>query len=139
MATDNTKNGLDEKLARRRHCGDHAPDVAPTFHLEAVRAVVRNAVRVEAAPALGTPGDYSLEGYPLTLADGTQYEIPAYDYFNTSIDYRFDIGDMETLWRFGINNVTDERAPLGDRFFGFFADAHRDYGRSFYLDARFDF
>ena len=75
----------------------------------------------------------------LTLDDGTQYEIPAFDYFNASIDYRFDFGSVESLWRFGINNVTDERAPLADGFFGYFQDAHRDTGRSFYLDARFDF
>jgi outer membrane receptor protein involved in Fe transport len=75
----------------------------------------------------------------LTLPDGTQWVVPSYDYWNASIDYRFDFGSVESLWRFGINNVTDERAPLADRFFGYFADAHRDYGRSFYLDARFDF
>jgi outer membrane receptor protein involved in Fe transport len=75
----------------------------------------------------------------LTLSDGTQWVIPSHDFFNASVDYRFDIGNVETLLRFGINNVTDERAPLADRFFGFFADAHRDYGRSYFLDARFDF
>ena len=27
-------------------------------------------------------------------------------------------------------------APLADRFYGFFADAHQDYGRNYYLDFR---
>ena len=72
----------------------------------------------------------------LALADGTDYVIPSHSYWNTSADYAFDLWDTDMRIRFGINNVTDERAPLADRFFGYFADAHRDYGRSYYLDVR---
>jgi hypothetical protein len=38
--------------------------------------------------------------------------------------------------RFGINNFTDRRAPLADRFFGYYADQHSDFGRYYYLDVR---
>ncbi len=75
----------------------------------------------------------------LTLDDGTRYEIPSHSYMNASVDYDFDIGRSNTRIRFGINNLTDERAPLADRFFGYFADAHRDYGRAYYIDVRLAF
>ena len=76
----------------------------------------------------------------LTLSDGTQYEIPSMTTYNFRVDYTTDIGDdYELRTRFGVNNVADERAPLADRFFGFFADSHRDYGRSFYMDLRLRF
>jgi outer membrane receptor protein involved in Fe transport len=75
----------------------------------------------------------------LTLADGTQYVIPSHTYWNASVDYNFDIGESNTRIRFGVNNLTNERAPLADRYFGYFADAHRDYGRSYYLDVRVAF
>jgi iron complex outermembrane receptor protein len=75
----------------------------------------------------------------LTLADGTRWEIPSFDYWNASVDYDFDIGASNTRVRFGVNNLTNERAPLADRYFGYFSDAHRDYGRSYYLDVRVSF
>jgi outer membrane receptor protein involved in Fe transport len=75
----------------------------------------------------------------LTLEDGTRFEIPSYDYWNASADYTFEIGRSETRLRLGINNVTDERAPLADGYFGYWSDAHRDYGRSYYLDFRIAF
>ena len=50
--------------------------------------------------------------------------------FNLSMAYRFD----DSRIRVGINNIQDRRAPLADRFFGYFADAHTDYGRSMYVD-----
>ena len=73
----------------------------------------------------------------LTLSDGTRWIVPSHSYWNGSIDYDFDIGSTNTRVRFGINNLTDERAPLADRYFGYFSDAHRDYGRSYYVDVRF--
>jgi len=75
----------------------------------------------------------------LTLDDGTQYIIPAMTTYNATFDYRLDMFDARTRLRLGIRNLTDERAPLADRFFGFFADAHRDYGRSYYVDVRMAF
>ena len=66
------------------------------------------------------------------------YTVPSVQTFNVNADYRFDWGDSDARIRFGVNNFTDKRAPLADRFFGYFADAHRDLGRSYYLDFRFD-
>ena len=75
----------------------------------------------------------------LTLEDGTKYVIPSMTTFNASFDYRFDLWKTDTRLRFGINNFTNERAPLADRYFGYFADAHRDLGRYYYIDLRLGF
>jgi outer membrane receptor protein involved in Fe transport len=73
----------------------------------------------------------------LTLTDGTRWRVPPMTTANVRADYQFDLSnDMELRTRIGVNNVSDERAPLADRFFGFFADAHRDLGRYYYLDLR---
>ena len=69
-----------------------------------------------------------------------QYEIPSMTTYNFKADYTFNFADeYEFRTRLGINNFTDERAPLADRFFGYFADAHRDLGRYYYLDLRLTF
>ena len=61
-------------------------------------------------------------------------------WFNFKVDYTFEFrNDSWLRARLGVNNVTDERAPLADRFFGFFADSHRDYGRAYYLDLKLGF
>lgn len=74
----------------------------------------------------------------LTLSDGTLYWLPSMRTFNARFDYKFDFNtDWETRLRVGIRNLTNERAPLADRYFGFFADAHRDYGRYIYTDIQF--
>lgn len=86
----------------------------------------------------------SLSGYrvgsfyqsSLTLADGSRYVIPAMTTFNGSVQRNFDWMNTDARVRLGINNILDKRAPLADRYFGFFSDAHRDLGRSFYLDLR---
>lgn len=75
----------------------------------------------------------------LTLEDGTRYVIPSMTTYNATFDYRFDFNEIGTRLRLGVRNLTDERAPLADRSFGFFADAHRDYGRSYYLDFKTTF
>jgi len=75
----------------------------------------------------------------LTLADGNRYYIPSVTIWNSSVDYRFDIKNTDARIRFGINNLTDKRAPSADRYFGYFADAHRDSGRYYYLDLRLSF
>jgi outer membrane receptor protein involved in Fe transport len=82
--------------------------------------------------------DFYQSSLTLDNEDGTQtiYVIPSHDYFNASIDYDFDIGSSTTRLRFGINNLTDERAPLADRYFGYYSDAHNDYGRSYYFDVK---
>ncbi len=73
----------------------------------------------------------------LTLDDGTRYWVGTMRAWNASSDYRFDLNEGELRLRASIRNLFNERAPLADRYFGFLSDAHRDYGRSFYLEARF--
>ena len=71
-----------------------------------------------------------------TRSDGTRYMIPSMRTVNASIYYNFEIGDYDARVKLAIKNIDDERAPLADRFYGFFADAHQDYGRNYYLDFR---
>ncbi len=71
--------------------------------------------------------------------DGQRWVIPSMTTFNASFDYHFDLWNTNSRFRFGINNFTNERAPLADRYFGYFADAHRDLGRYFYVDLRMGF
>lgn len=76
----------------------------------------------------------------LTLADGTEYVIPSMTTWNANADYRFEtFGSSDTTIRVGMNNVTDERAPLADDSFGYFADMHQDLGRSYYVDVNLRF
>lgn len=72
----------------------------------------------------------------LTLDDETKYIIPSMTTYNASIDYKFNIHGIKSRVRFGVNNLTDERAPLADRYFGYFADAHSDYGRGYYVEVK---
>ncbi len=72
------------------------------------------------------------------LSNGQVFPIPEMTTFNLSVDYNFNmIGDIDSRIRFGMNNVQDERAPLADDSFGYFADQHRDLGRYYYVDLRF--
>lgn len=76
----------------------------------------------------------------LTLGDGTEYVIPSMTTWNASVDYQFEsFGSTDTTLRFGINNITDERAPLADDSFGYFADMHQDLGLSYYVDVNLQF
>ena len=72
----------------------------------------------------------------LTLSDGTQWVIPSHSTWNASVDYRFEMMGSNMRARLGVRNLTDERAPLADRYFGYFADAHSDMGRAYYFDLR---
>ena len=74
-----------------------------------------------------------------TRSDGTRYVIPSMTTINASVYYWFNIGDQKARVKFAVKNLEDERAPLADRFYGFFADAHQDYGRNFYLDIKVKF
>ena len=71
-----------------------------------------------------------------TRSDGTKYVIPSMRTVNASVFYNFDVGEYDARLRLAVKNIDDERAPLADRFYGFFADAHQDYGRNYYLDFR---
>jgi outer membrane receptor protein involved in Fe transport len=72
----------------------------------------------------------------LTLADGTQWIVPAFTTWDTTFDYTTDIGPSRTRFRLGIKNISNSRAPFTDGRFGFTPDAHSDYGRHVYLDVR---
>lgn len=75
----------------------------------------------------------------LTLADGTRYVIPSMTTYDATFDYRTELMGTKARFRLGVKNFTDERAPLADRYFGYFSDAHTDYGRYMYLDVRASF
>lgn len=81
----------------------------------------------------------------LTLADPVTgdpiyYVIPSMTTYNMNVDYRFDaLMDTRARVRLGIRNLTDERAPLADDSFGYFADMHTDLGISYYVDLRLNF
>ena len=82
---------------------------------------------------------YRVDSFDEVLSDETLWKIPAMTTYNATIDYTFDVSDIDTRVRLGVNNVGDERAPIADESFGFFSDAHRDWGRFYYLDLRMQF
>ena len=53
---------------------------------------------------------------------------------NLTMSYNFDLRGNNARVRFAVKNLEDERAPTADRYYGYYADAHQDYGRNFYLD-----
>jgi outer membrane receptor protein involved in Fe transport len=73
------------------------------------------------------------------VRQGQKYVIPSMTTYNGYVDYFADLFGTDTRFRFGVNNLLDERAPLSDDYYGFFPDAHRDYGRYYYVDIRMDF
>jgi outer membrane receptor protein involved in Fe transport len=74
-----------------------------------------------------------------TCLDLCTWVVPSMTTYNANIDYRFDLWKSDTRLRFGINNFTNERAPLVDRYFAYSGDAHTDLGRYFYIDLRMGF
>jgi outer membrane receptor protein involved in Fe transport len=98
------------------------------------------------ASAIWRNGDWrvGLSGYRISsfnefLSNEELWYIPAMTTYNATIDYNFNVSDIDTRVRIGVNNVADERAPLADESFGFFDDAHRDFGRFWYVDLRMQF
>ena len=77
----------------------------------------------------------------LSSVNGLRYTIPEMTTYNATFTYWADdlFGGTDARFRLGVRNFTDERAPLADRFFGYFADAHRDLGVSYFLDVRLSF
>ncbi|MDH3647894.1 MAG: TonB-dependent receptor [Gammaproteobacteria bacterium] len=82
---------------------------------------------------------YHIGSFKDVLSNGDLFPIPAMTTYNLKVDYRFDISDINTRVRVGFNNIFDERAPLTDDSYGFFKDAHRDWGRYTYVDLRMSF
>ncbi|MDE0036541.1 MAG: TonB-dependent receptor [Gammaproteobacteria bacterium] len=73
----------------------------------------------------------------LTLDDGTEWVVPSMRTLNAYLAYRFDLGDdLSGRIRLGGLNIADERAPLADRYFGYFADMHQDLGARYYVEFR---
>ena len=70
----------------------------------------------------------------LGIKDGIPYLVPSMTTKDLTMSYRFGLGDNDARVRFAIKNLDDERAPTADRYYGYYADAHQDYGRNFYLD-----
>ncbi len=76
----------------------------------------------------------------ITVDGQTQFWwLPSMTTYNASLDYDFDAFGVDSRVRLGVNNLTDERAPLCDCRFGYWSDAHRDTGRYWYLDLRMRF
>jgi outer membrane receptor protein involved in Fe transport len=81
----------------------------------------------------------------LTLADPLTndpiyYVIPTMTTYNFAVNYRMEGWyDTSVRLQLGINNFTDERAPLADDSFGYFADMHTDLGINYYLDVKLGF
>jgi hypothetical protein len=100
----------------------------------------------QSASAIWRKGDWrvGLTGYRVSefdqiLSNGDAWRIPAMTTYNATVDYAFDLGSTRTRVRLGANNFTDERAPIADESFGFFNDAHTDWGRYYYVDLRLQF
>ena len=68
--------------------------------------------------------------------DGVGYVVPSMTTTNLTMSYNFDLMGNDARVRFSVRNVGDERAPTADRYYGYYADAHQDLGRNYYLDFR---
>ena len=76
----------------------------------------------------------SFEQTSLGLKDGKPYIVPSMTTLNLTMSYDFELNDNDARIRFAVKNLQDERAPTADRYYGYYADAHQDYGRNYYLD-----
>ena len=76
----------------------------------------------------------SFEQTSLGLKDGVAYVVPSMTTLNLTMSYGFDVRGNKAKIRFAVKNLEDERAPTADRYYGYYADAHSDYGRNYYVD-----
>ena len=72
--------------------------------------------------------------YFAILSNGDRFDVPSFTRYNLKADYGFDVAGVDSRVRLGINNFTDERAPIYDRSFGFDDDSHVDWGVYYYVD-----
>ncbi len=89
-------------------------------------------------------GDFIQDSLTIENPDNPEedllYEVDSMTTYNFRADYTWNVADRYDLrTRIGVNNFTDERAPLADRYFGYFSDSHRDLGRYYYVDVRLTF
>ena len=75
----------------------------------------------------------------LGLRDGKPYIVDAVTHLDATLSYNFELSGNKARLRFAVKNLEDERAPTADRYYGFYADAHSDYGRNYYVDLRVSF
>ena len=75
----------------------------------------------------------------LGTKNGVPYVVPAMTTMDLTLSYNFTLSGQKARVRFAVKNLEDERAPTADRYYGYFADAHQDYGRNYYLDLRVSF
>lgn len=73
------------------------------------------------------------------LKGGEYWKIPSMKTVNITAGYNFKLNGLKSRVRLGIKNLEDERAPLADKTYGYYSDAHRDYGRNYYVDLRVSF
>ena len=78
----------------------------------------------------------SFEQTSLGKINGVAYVIPSMTTMDLTMSYDFELRGYDARVRFAIKNLEDERAPTADRYYGYYADAHQDYGRNYYLDFR---
>jgi len=78
----------------------------------------------------------SFEQTSLGKIGGVAYVIPSMTTLDLTMTYDFELRGNDARVRFAVKNLQDERAPTADRYYGYYADAHQDYGRNFYLDFR---
>ena len=78
----------------------------------------------------------SFEQTSLGKIGGVAYVIPSMTTLDLTMSYDFELRGNDARVRFAVKNLEDERAPTADRYYGYYADAHQDYGRNFYLDFR---
>ena len=76
-----------------------------------------------------TVGDYFA-----ILSTGDRYDVDSFTRYNIKADYAFEVSGVDSRIRLGVNNFTDERAPIYDRSFGFDDDSHTDWGVYYYAD-----
>lgn len=53
------------------------------------------------------------------LSNGDRFNVPSMTRYNLKADYAFEVLGVDSRVRLGVNNFTDERAPIYDRSFGF--------------------
>ena len=71
----------------------------------------------------------------LGLKNGVAYIVPSMTTLDLTMSYDFpELSGHKSRIRFAVKNLEDERAPTADRYYGYYADAHSDYGRYYYVD-----
>ena len=90
---------------------------------------------------LGLFGKHTGEFYETRnkLSDGRLWKVKAYNTINGHIDYYISSNSSNSRIRLGINNITNERAPLASEIFGYYFDKHDNLGRYYYLDMSYKF